>query len=128
MHRAAFMELGDRPRLRLPLDHFADVEDERESWHVAHPLREVLLLAVCGTIGACDDLDAIVEWGKDNLVFLRRFLPLHHGIPGYLWLRILLNRIDPELFGTMVQSWAATLRPGAPALVAIRRQDLARQP
>ncbi|MDB5550299.1 MAG: putative ISAs1 family transposase, partial [Rhizobium sp.] len=29
---------------------------------VAHPLPEVLLLVVCGTIGACDDFDEIVEW------------------------------------------------------------------
>ncbi|SCB51567.1 transposase family protein, partial [Rhizobium lusitanum] len=47
----------DRPRLRVLLDHFSLVEDEREQWRVAHPLPEVLLLVVCGTIGACDDFD-----------------------------------------------------------------------
>lgn len=113
------MDLGDRPRLRVLLDHFALLDDDRESWRVAHPLPEVLLLVVCGTIGACDDFDEIVEWGEDNLPFLRRFLPYHHGIPGSRWLRILLNRIDPGLFGAMFQSWAAAMHPGAPALVAI---------
>lgn len=113
------MDLGDRPRLRVLLDHFASLEDDRESWRVAHPLPEVLLLAVCGTIGACDDFDEIVEWGEDNLPFLRRFLPYHHGVPGSRWLRALLNRIDPGLFGEMFQSWAAAIRPEAPALVAI---------
>jgi predicted transposase YbfD/YdcC len=109
----------DRPRLRVLLDHFGLLDDERESWRVAHPLPEVLLLVVCGTIGACDDFDEIVEWGEDNLTFLRRFLPYHHGVPGSRWLRILLNRIDPALFSEVFQSWAATLRPDAPALVAI---------
>jgi predicted transposase YbfD/YdcC len=113
------MELGDRPRLRVLLDHFALFGDDRESWRVAHPLPEVLLLVVCGTIGACDDFDEIVEWGEDNLPFLRRFLPYHHGIPGSRWLRILLNRLDPALFSEMFQSWAAQMRPDAPALVAI---------
>ena len=113
------MLLDDRPRLRVLLDHFARVDDERESWRVAHPLPEVLLLVVCGTIGACDDFDEIVEWGEDNLAFLRRFLPYHHGVPGSRWLRILLNRIDPGLFSALFQSWAAALRPAAPALVAI---------
>lgn len=113
------MDLGDRPRLLVLLDHFALVDDERESWRVAHPLPEVLLLVVCGTIGAGDDFDEIVEWGEDNLPFLRRFLPYHHGIPGSRWLRILLNRIDPGLFSALFQSWAASLRPDAPALVAI---------
>ena len=113
------MTLGDRPRLRVLLDHFALLEDDREAWRVAHSLPEVLLLVMCGTIGASDDFDEIVEWGEDNLPFLRRFLPYHHGIPGSRWLRILLNRIDPALFSQMFQSWAAELRPDAPALVAI---------
>lgn len=113
------MDLGDRPRLRVLLDHFALLDDDRESWRVAHPLPEVLLLVVCGTIGACDDFDEIVEWGEDNLPFLRRFLPYHHGVPGSRWLRILLNRIDPAFFSEMFLSWAASLRPDAPTLVAI---------
>ena len=113
------MLLGDRPRLRVLLDHFAALADDRESWRVAHPLPEVLLLVVCGTIGAGDDFDEIVEWGEDNLPFLRRFLPYHHGLPGSRWLRALLNRIDPALFAEMFQSWAVSLRPDAPALVAI---------
>lgn len=65
------------------------------------------------------DCDEIVEWGEDNLPFLRRFLSYHHGVPGSRWLRALLNRIDPALFAEMFQSWAETLRPDAPALVAI---------
>ncbi len=113
------MELGDRPRLRVLLDHFALMEDDREAWRVAHPLPEVLLLVVCGTIACCDDFDEIVEWGEDNLAFLRGFLPFHHGVPGARWLRILLNRMDAELFSEIFVSWAAALRPDAPALVAL---------
>ena len=109
----------DRPRLRVLLDHFGLIGDERENWRVAHPLPEILLLVVCGTIGACDDFDEIAEWGGDNLPFLRRFLPFHHGVPGSRWLRILMNRIDPDLFSDCFMSWAASFRPGAPALVAI---------
>lgn len=105
--------------LRLLLDHFALLEDDRELWRVAHPLPEVLLLVVCGTIAAGDDFDDIVDWGEDNLAFLRRFLPYHHGLPGARWLRMLLNRLDPGLFSACFQSWAAAIRPDAPELVAI---------
>lgn len=86
---------------------------------MAHPLPEVLFLVVCGTIAACDDFDEIVEWGEDNLDFLRGFLPYHHGVPGARWLRILMNRIDGELFSEIFVSWATALRPDAPALVAL---------
>jgi len=113
------LDFADRPRLRLLLDHFAALADDREGWRVAHPLPEVLLLAVCATIGGCDDFDEIVEWGEDNLDFLRRFLPYHHGLPCGRWLRALMNRIDPGLFCECFRSWARALRPDAPALVAI---------
>jgi predicted transposase YbfD/YdcC len=39
-------------------------------------------------------------------------------------MRVLLNRIDPALFSGMIQSWAATFRPGAPTLVAIDGKTL----
>ena len=109
----------EKPRLRLLLDHFALVEDERDPWRVAHPLPEVLLLVVCGTIAAGDDFEDIADWGEDNLAFLRRFLPYHHGVPGARWLRILMNRIEPDLFADCFRAWAAALRPQAPDLVAI---------
>lgn len=109
----------EKPRLRLLLDHFSLIEDDREGWRVAHPLPEVLLLVVCGTIAAGDDFEDIADWSEDNLAFLRRFLPYHHGVPGARWLRMLMNRIDPVLFADCFQSWAAAMRADTPALVAI---------
>lgn len=113
------LETTEKPRLRLLLDHFALLEDDREAWRVAYPLPEVLLLVVCGTIAAGDDFEDIADWGEDNLGFLRRFLPYHHGTPGDRWLRMLMNRIDPALFAECFQSWAASIRPDTPDLVAI---------
>lgn len=111
--------LGERPRLRSLLDHFAVIEDPREQWRVAHPLPEVLLLVVCASIASCDDFDDIAAWGETRLPFLRRFLPYHHGVPGARWLNILMNRIDPELFSECFMAWAGELRPDAPDLIAI---------
>lgn len=95
---------AEKSRLRALLDHFSVVEDPREPWRVAHPLPEVLLLVVYGTIADCDDHEAIAEWGQTHLTFLRRVLPYHHGIPGARWLTILMNRIDPELFSSAFSS------------------------
>jgi hypothetical protein len=47
--------LTDKPHRRSLLDHFSAVPDPRPAWRVAHPLPEVLLLVVCGTIAANDD-------------------------------------------------------------------------
>jgi predicted transposase YbfD/YdcC len=109
----------DKSRLRALLDHFAVIEDPREPWRVAHPLPEVLLLVVCGTIADCDDYEGIAEWGQAHLPFLRRFLPYHHGVPGARWLTILMNRIDPALFSSTFTEWVRETWPERPGLVAI---------
>jgi len=109
----------EKPRIAGLLRHFSTVADFREQWRVAHPLPEVLLLVVCGTIAASDDYDEIVDWGKAHLSFLRRFLPFHWGIPCADWLRTLMNRIDPDLFSACFMSWANELRPDAPAHIAL---------
>jgi predicted transposase YbfD/YdcC len=109
----------EKSRLRALLDHFAVIEDPREPWRVAHPLPEVLLLAVCGTIADCDDYEGIAAWGQAHLAFLRRFLPYHYGVPGARWLTILMNRIDPELFSAAFMAWVRETWPGRFDLVAI---------
>jgi predicted transposase YbfD/YdcC len=109
----------EKSRLRALLDHFAIIDDTRQQWRVAHPLPEILLLVVCGTIADCDDYEGIAEWGKAHLAFLRRFLPYHHGVPCARWLNILMNRIDPELFSTAFTAWVRETWPDRLDLVAI---------
>lgn len=108
-----------RDRLALLLEQFSELPDEREPWRILFPLREVLLLVVCGTICTCDDFDDIVAWGETHLEFLRRFAPYHHGIPCERWLRILLNRIDPILFKDCFEDWVAAMWPERPDFIAI---------
>lgn len=118
MSLAAFVS-PEKSRLRALLDHFSIIEDPREPWRVAHPLPEVLLLVVCGTIADCDDYEGIAEWGKAHLAFLRRFLPYHHGVPGARWLTLLMNRINPALFSAAFTAWVRESWPERPELVAI---------
>lgn len=115
----ADVESFERPRLKALLAHFAAIEDPREPWRVAHPLSEVLLLVVCGTICDCDDYDSIADWGKVHLDFLRRYLPYYYGVPGGRWLTILMNRIDPGLFADAFSAWVRETWPDRPEFVAI---------
>jgi predicted transposase YbfD/YdcC len=110
---------GERSRLRALLDHFSVIEDTREPWRVAHPLPEVLLLVVCGTIADCDDYEHIAAWGEAHLPFLRKMLPYHHGVPGGRWLTLLMNRIDPRLFSACFTAWVREIWPDRPDFVAI---------
>jgi predicted transposase YbfD/YdcC len=108
-----------RARLALLLEHFSRLDDERESWRVMYPLSEVLLLLTCATIASCDDFDEIAAWGRHHLERLRRFSPFPFGIPSERWLRTLVNRVDPILFGCCFEDWIRALWPGRHDLIAI---------
>jgi len=116
---AIFEGESPRARLTLLLQHFSELKDDREPWRIVYPLKEVLLLVTCATIASCDDFDDIAAWGKHHLNFLRQFSDFHHGIPCERWLRLLVNRIDPALFGRCFKSWVAALWPGRHDLIAI---------
>lgn len=113
------LAFGERSRLRSLLDHFSVIENPREACKVAHPLPEVLLLVVCGTIADCDDYDHIAAWGEAHLPFLRELLPYYHGVPGGRWLTLLMNRIDPGLFSACFTAWVRETWPDSPDFVAI---------
>lgn len=112
-------EDAPRARLALLLEHFSELSDDREPRRIMYPLDEMLLLVTCATICSCDDFDEIVAWGEHHLDFLRRFSEFHFGIPCERWLRVLVNRIDPILFGRCFESWIAALWPDRHDLIAI---------
>jgi predicted transposase YbfD/YdcC len=114
-----FDELTPRSRVAVLLKEFSQIDDDREPWRVAFPLAEVLLLLTCATIAECDDFDDIAAWGEHHLDLLRRFAEFHHGVPGARWLRTLVNRIDPILFGRCFENWIAELWPDRHEFIAI---------
>jgi predicted transposase YbfD/YdcC len=111
-------EVAMRRRKSL-LEHFSAIKDSRQPCKVMYPLGEVLLLVVCGTMAACDDYDDIVLWGSRHLDFLRRLQPYHFGIPCADWLRVVMNRIGPELFASCFMSFVAERLPEAVGQIAI---------
>jgi predicted transposase YbfD/YdcC len=106
-------------RLAVLLRHFADIDDDRTSWRVAYPLKEVMLLVTCATIAGCDDFEMIVTWGEHNLDFLKEFSDFYHGVPCARWLRDLMNRIDPVLFARCFEAFVASMWPDRHDFIAI---------
>jgi predicted transposase YbfD/YdcC len=108
-----------KPRSKSLLAHFSEIKDTRQPCKIMYPLSEVLLLVVCGTMAACDDYDDIVLWGRKHLVFLRSLQEYHHGIPCADWLRVVMNRIGPELFASCFLNFVAERLPAAVGQIAI---------
>jgi predicted transposase YbfD/YdcC len=111
--------LPERSRLAVLLEHLGTIEDPRDVRRITHPLAEVLLLVVCGTMADCDDYDHIAAWGEAHLNFLRRHLPYQHGVPGGRWLTILMNRLNPALLQAAFTAWVREAWPDRPEFVAI---------
>lgn len=118
-HDAVQSQVSEKSRLGVLLEHFATIDDPRDIRRIAHPLAEILLLVVCGTMADCDDYDHIAAWGEAHLDFLRRHLPYDHGVPGGRWLTILMNRINPALFSAAFTGWVRETWPNRPDFVAI---------
>ncbi len=109
-----------KPTRRSLLNHFSVIKDTRQPCKVMYPLPEVLLLVVCATIAGCYYYDEIADWGEARLEFLRRFQPYYWGVPCEDWLRVVMNRVDPDLFAACFTAWANEQRSEAGvALVAI---------
>jgi predicted transposase YbfD/YdcC len=111
-----FMPQSTGPSL---LARFATLEDPRQTAKVLYPLPEILLLLLSATLAGADDCVEIEFWGKEQLAFLRRFLPYQHGIPSHDTLTGVLAALDPGLFKACFVSWAEGLREAEPDLIAI---------
>ena len=99
--------------------HFSALEDPRQQAKVLYPLPEIVLLLLCATLAGADDFVEMGLWGKQNLVFLRRFLAYEHGVPSHDTLGEVIRVVDPDLFRACFTSWVEGLRQDAPDIVAI---------
>ena len=100
---------------RSLIEHFAALEDPRQSWKVLYPLPEVLLLVLCGTLAGAEDFVEIRRWGQMHQDFLRRLLPFKAGIPSHDTLNDVINAIDGTLFAECFTAWVEGLRESAAA-------------
>jgi len=100
-------------------DHFARLDDPRQSAKVVFPLPEIMLLVLSATIAGCDDLVEVCEWGRERLDFLRRYLLFRDDIPSHDTLTDVVNALDPEVFKACFMDWVACLRDGDPDTIAV---------
>ena len=96
------------------IEHFAALEDPRQAWKVVHPLPEVLLLVLCGTLAGAEGFVEVRRWGVVHLNFLRRLLPFKDGLPSHDCLNDVVNALDGDLFPECFTAWVEGLREGAP--------------
>jgi predicted transposase YbfD/YdcC len=108
--------MGEMAQSVAFLDHFSGLNDPRQSGKVVYPLKEIMLLVLCGELAGAEGFADIADWGEMHVDFLRRFLPFARGIPCHDVLNDLFNALDHETFRESFVTWAESLRTVAPDL------------
>ena len=64
-------------------EHFSQLEDPRIERNKLHQLPDITILVICAVVSGADGWEAIEEFGKEKLEWLRRFAPFANGIPSH---------------------------------------------
>ena len=90
-----------------------------------HQLLDLIILAVCATLGGANGWADIERFGKAKLAFFRRFLDLPNGIPSHDTFGRVFARLEPAALLACIQQWLAALgRAVAGEVVAIDGKTL----
>jgi predicted transposase YbfD/YdcC len=90
--------------------YFADLPDPRIDRTKLHTLLDMLILALCATLGGANGWADIERFGKAKLDFFRQFLPLPNGIPAHDTFGRVFARLDPVALLACIQKWLAAFR------------------
>jgi len=89
----------------LFMKHFSTLKDHRVVGRIDHKLFDIVFIAVCGSIAACDDWKTIGLWAKAKRKWLRKYCELPCGIPSACTLRRFFQRTDPEALQAAFIGW-----------------------
>ena len=87
------------------LAHFIDLTDPRVDRGKNHSLKEMVALALCGTICGADTWADIERFSHNNIEWFRQFVELKHGVPSHDTFGRVFSRLDTEEFGKCVAEW-----------------------
>jgi predicted transposase YbfD/YdcC len=94
------------------LEHLAEVEDFRVERTKRYPLAEILAIAICAVLGGAESWVQVQLFGLAKLAWLRRFLPLEHGIPSHDTFARVFALLDPQQIQACFRAWVADLCDG----------------
>ena len=90
---------------------FAEVPDPRVVGRSKYDLVEMLVVSVCAMVCGIEDFVGIEECGKEQIVWLRRFLTLENGIPSHDTLGRLFGLLDRRAVEKSFRAWVGSVLP-----------------
>jgi predicted transposase YbfD/YdcC len=95
------------PLFRLALETFGEVQDPRVDRTKLHPLMNVIVMALCGSLGGAKGWDDVVFFCHHRKAFFAQFLDLRHGVPSADTFRRVFESVDVVEFETAFRKWVA---------------------
>lgn len=86
-------------------EYFESLSDPRHERNRLHLLADIIVISICAIVSGCEGPTAIHRWARCREDWLRRFLPLPHGIPSRDCIRRTLILISPQAFQKCFESW-----------------------
>jgi predicted transposase YbfD/YdcC len=109
------------------LEYLATIPDPRLARTRAHPLVNILVIALLGVLCGADSFTAIEDFGRSKQEFLATFLELEGGIPSHDTFGRVFAMLDPSALQEAFRAWTATLmETTAGQVVAIDGKTLRR--
>jgi len=91
------------------LSYFTDLEDPRTGHNVAHPIENVITIAILAVICGADGWTDVERYGKAKKEWLGTFLDLENGIPSHDTFGRVFRWLDEDAFQRRFVQWTASI-------------------
>lgn len=88
---------------------FEDLDDPRVVGRCKHQLTDIVMIALVGLIGPCEDWEDVAEFGRAYEGWFKRFLALPNGIPSHDTFARVFGLIDPACMHACFERWLTFL-------------------
>ena len=101
-------------------EHFAALVDPRIERNKLHDLMDIVILVICALISGADGWEAIEDFGKTKLDWLRRFARFTNGVPSHDCIANVVSRLSVKGFQECFVNWTgATMAATGGEVIAV---------
>jgi predicted transposase YbfD/YdcC len=91
------------------VEHFSKLPDPRIERNKLHDLMDIIVLTICAVISGAEGWEDIADFGKNQLDWLRRYIPLKNGVPSHDCIAYVVSRLSPVGFQDCFISWTKSV-------------------
>jgi len=88
-----------------PMIYFSTLPDFRVERTKAHLMEDIIFITIAAVISGAETWNAIADYGKAKLSWLRQYLQLPNGIPSHDTFNRFFSALDPQAFEQAFLSW-----------------------